>query len=103
MVVYACCLLLLVLLLVLLPARVYCRLMDPDGPNLRRLYLPGLDALKEELSKFEYLLSHRHPQLHVHLQVWGGHGVRVCVGGGTGYIHAGGGQGGGPLCTIMCM
>ncbi|EFJ44659.1 hypothetical protein VOLCADRAFT_118674, partial [Volvox carteri f. nagariensis] len=26
--------------------RLFCRLMDPEGPNLRRLYLPGLDPLK---------------------------------------------------------
>lgn len=41
--------------------------MSPEGPNLRRYYLPGLDHLKLELSCFELLLSSHHPQLHQHL------------------------------------
>lgn len=45
--------------------------MDPEGPNLRRLYLPGLDALKSELAAFELLLSWRLPELHAHLQAFG--------------------------------
>ncbi|KAL6756220.1 rab-GTPase-TBC domain-containing protein [Haematococcus lacustris] len=48
--------------------RVFCRLMDGDGPNLRRLYLPGLDPLKEELARYEWMLSVRQPALQVHLQ-----------------------------------
>lgn len=36
------------------PPRLYCRLMDPDGPNLRRLYTPGLDQLKVSCSGFSY-------------------------------------------------
>ena len=46
--------------------------MDPEGPNLRRMYMPTLDALKMELARFEVLLSLRHPRLHAHIQ---GHGV----------------------------
>jgi len=38
-----------------------------SGPTLRRLYLPGLDPLKLELSRFELLLATHQPQLHQHL------------------------------------
>lgn len=38
-----------------------------SGPNLRRLYLPGLEHLKMELSRFELLLATHYPQLHQHL------------------------------------
>jgi hypothetical protein len=41
--------------------------MDPDGPNLRRLYLPGLEALKLKLAAFESLMSRHLPLLHRHL------------------------------------
>jgi hypothetical protein len=41
--------------------------MDPDGPNLRRLYLPGLEALKLKLAAFEALMSRHLPLLHRHL------------------------------------
>lgn len=41
--------------------------MDPLGPNLRRLYLPGLEPLKLELSRLELLLATHLPQLHAHL------------------------------------
>lgn len=48
--------------------RLFCRLMAPDGPNLRRMYLPGLDALKHELATFEVLLHQLHPKLYRHIQ-----------------------------------
>ena len=47
--------------------RLFQRLMSPEGPNLRRYYLPGLEHLKIELSCFELLLSSHQPQLHQHL------------------------------------
>ena len=50
--------------------------MDVDGPNLRRMYLPGLDALKHELAKIEHLTSLLMPELHVRLQVGGLRAVR---------------------------
>jgi hypothetical protein len=49
--------------------------MDASGPNLRRMYLPGLDALKTQLACFELLLQQRHPPLFRHIQ--------VCVCGGV--------------------
>lgn len=51
----------------------YCRLLDdpPEGAGLRRLYLPGLDPLKLELSRFELLLATHLPALHAHLQAAG--------------------------------
>jgi hypothetical protein len=49
------------------PNRLFQRLMSPEGPNLRRYYLPGLDHLKVELSCFELLLSSHQPLLHQHL------------------------------------
>mmetsp|Transcript_8975 Transcript_8975/g.19213 ORF Transcript_8975/g.19213 Transcript_8975/m.19213 type:complete len:756 (+) Transcript_8975:92-2359(+) len=51
--------------------RLFCKLMDPEGPNLRRLYLPGLDALKLELTRFEVLMDELLPELHRHLQEYG--------------------------------
>eukprot|EP00798_Chlamydomonas_sp_ICE-L_P015323 gene15323-21407_t len=45
--------------------------MDPDGPNLRRLYLPGLNALKHELGKIDYFITRRLPELHSRLQDYG--------------------------------
>lgn len=47
--------------------RLFQRLMSPEGPNLRRYYLPGLEHLKVELSCFELLLSSHQPLLHQHL------------------------------------
>jgi hypothetical protein len=47
--------------------RLFQRLMSPEGPNLRRYYLPGLEHLKLELSCFELLLSSHQPLLHQHL------------------------------------
>jgi hypothetical protein len=47
--------------------RVFSHLLSPRGANLRRLYLPGLDPLKEELSRFELLLASHLPELHQHL------------------------------------
>lgn len=41
--------------------------MMTSGPQLRRLYLPGLDVLKLELSRFELLMATHYPQLHQHL------------------------------------
>ncbi|GFR47129.1 hypothetical protein Agub_g8816, partial [Astrephomene gubernaculifera] len=51
--------------------RLFCRLMDAEGPNLRRLYLPGLEPLKAELATFEVLLSWRLPELAAHLSEFG--------------------------------
>ncbi|PNW80386.1 hypothetical protein CHLRE_07g315350v5 [Chlamydomonas reinhardtii] len=51
--------------------RLFCRLMDGEGPNLRRLYLPGLEPLKAELATFELLLSWRLPELGAHLSEFG--------------------------------
>ncbi|GLC50154.1 hypothetical protein PLESTB_000348300 [Pleodorina starrii] len=51
--------------------RLFCRLMDPEGPNLRRLYLPGLEPLKAELATFELLLTWRLPDLAAHLSEFG--------------------------------
>lgn len=51
--------------------RLFCRLMDPEGPNLRRMYLPGLDALKEKLAAFEWLMLQLHPHLYGHIQQYG--------------------------------
>lgn len=49
--------------------RLYGRLMGPSGPNLRRLYLPGLDSLKVELACFDWLLVAKQPELQRHLHV----------------------------------
>lgn len=40
-----------------------------SGPNLRRLYLPGLDGLKAELRKLDFLLERFLPRLTAHLSV----------------------------------
>lgn len=55
--------------------QIFCNLMTPEGPNIRRFYLPGLDDLKLEMAKFEWLLSRHQPRLFAHLQK---HGV-PCV------------------------
>ena len=49
--------------------KVFCAIMSPKGPNIRRFYLPGLDDLKLEMAKFEWLLERHHPKLFHHLQV----------------------------------
>lgn len=40
-----------------------------SGPNLRRLYLPGLEGLKSELRKLDFLLERYLPALTAHLNV----------------------------------
>lgn len=40
-----------------------------SGPNLRRLYLPGLEGLKAELRKLDFLLERFLPNLTAHLTV----------------------------------
>ena len=60
------------LLLMYLPEhlafQIFCRLLDADGCNLRRLYALGLAALKHEMAKFDWLLVRHHPRLAAHLQ-----------------------------------
>lgn len=74
------------------PPRLYCRLMDPDGPNLRRMYLPGLDALKVELACFDFLLIAKQPELQQHLHVSGApRALRWRQGCGGGSAAGGGG------------
>ncbi|KAK9843314.1 hypothetical protein WJX74_010233 [Apatococcus lobatus] len=51
--------------------RIACRLMSLKGPNLRILYLPGMEGLKAMLRMFEWLLHACHPQLKAHLQEHG--------------------------------
>jgi hypothetical protein len=41
------------------------------GPNLRRLYLPGLEGLKVELRRFDWLLARRLPNLSRYLDAHG--------------------------------
>lgn len=45
------------------------RLMDERGANLRLLYLPGLEGLKNYLRMFEWLMDHLLPDLREHLEV----------------------------------
>ena len=49
--------------------RLLARLMGDPGPAVRRFYLPGLEGLKEELRKFEWLLERFLPNLKAHLEV----------------------------------
>ena len=49
------------------PPRPAC--YSTSGPNLRRLYLPGLEGLKQELRKLEFLLERYLPNLSAHLTV----------------------------------
>jgi Rab-GTPase-TBC domain len=49
--------------------RMLCRLLGEDGACLRRLYLPGLDGLKSDLRKFEWLMERHYPLLATHLIV----------------------------------
>ena len=47
----------------------FCRLLGASGPDLRRLYLPGLEGLKAELRRFEFLMARYLPNLKDHLEV----------------------------------
>lgn len=49
--------------------RLLTRLMDERGANLRQLYLPGLEGLKNYLRMFEWLMDRIHPELREHLEV----------------------------------
>lgn len=49
--------------------RMLVRLMDESGPCCRRLYLPGLEGLKELLRKFEWLMERLFPAMADHLMV----------------------------------
>ena len=49
--------------------RLLTRLMDERGANLRQLYLPGLEGLKNYLRMFEWLMDKIHPELREHLEV----------------------------------
>jgi len=49
--------------------RLFCKLMDEDGINLRRFYLPGLVGLKIELERFDILMQNYLPNLKHHLEV----------------------------------
>ena len=51
--------------------RLLTRLMDERGANLRQLYLPGLEGLKNYLRMFEWLMDRIHPELREHLEVCG--------------------------------
>lgn len=51
------------------PPQMFCRLLGASGPNLRRLYLPGLEGLKAELRRFEFLMARYLPNLKAHLEV----------------------------------
>jgi hypothetical protein len=49
--------------------QVLTRLMGPGGPDLRRLYLPGLDGLKQLLRCYEWLIERLMPRVKAHLEV----------------------------------
>lgn len=49
--------------------RLLTRLMDERGANLRQLYLPGLEGLKNYLRMFEWLMERTSPVLKDHLEV----------------------------------
>ncbi|KAK9818215.1 hypothetical protein WJX72_008962 [[Myrmecia] bisecta] len=51
--------------------RTLARLMDSQGPNLRRLYLPGLEGLKQQLRMLEWLMERLYPDLKAHLEAFG--------------------------------
>jgi hypothetical protein len=51
--------------------QILCRLLRAGGPDLRRLYLPGLAGLKVELRRFEALLERHMPALRAHLEAHG--------------------------------
>jgi len=48
--------------------RMLMSLMAETGPNLRRLYTPGLEGLKTELRKFEWLMMRNYAALAAHLE-----------------------------------
>jgi hypothetical protein len=48
--------------------QVLTRLMGPGGPDLRALFLPGLEGLKALLRCFEWLMARLMPDLQAHLQ-----------------------------------
>ncbi|CAD7696907.1 unnamed protein product [Ostreobium quekettii] len=58
--------------------RLFCRLMQQDGPNLRRYYLPGLQSLQCEIWKFEWLLQRHLSGLHAHLEAHGVPALMYC-------------------------
>ena len=49
--------------------RMLMSLMAESGTNLRRLFTPGLEGLKTELRKFEWLMQRHFPALAAHLVV----------------------------------
>ena len=49
--------------------RMLMALMAERGANLRRLFTPGLEGLKAELRKFEWLMQRHYPALAAHLVV----------------------------------
>lgn len=53
--------------------QVFCRLMDGGdaGIGLRKMYLPGLEGLKDSLVMFEYLMQTYLPKLKCHLEEHG--------------------------------
>ena len=51
--------------------RMLMTLMAESSANLRRLYTPGLEGLKAELRKFEWLMQRHYPALAAHLVVRG--------------------------------
>lgn len=51
--------------------QILCRLLAEQGPNLRRLYLPGLRGLKVALKTFDILLEQHLPNLKAHLDAHG--------------------------------
>ncbi|KAI3426937.1 hypothetical protein D9Q98_006881 [Chlorella vulgaris] len=51
--------------------QIFCRLMSTSGPNLRRFYLPGLEGLKDELRKLEFLTHRYLGHLTAHLNAAG--------------------------------
>lgn len=44
------------------------RLMGPGGPDLRTLFLPGLEGLKQLLRTFEWLMTRLMPRTQAHLE-----------------------------------
>ena len=61
--------------------RLLTRLMDERGANLRQLYLPGLEGLKNYLRMFEWLMNKTTPDLREHLE------VLPCIRGQTSSLH----------------
>lgn len=48
--------------------QVLTRLMGPGGPDLRTLFLPGLEGLKQLLRTFEWLMTRLMPRTAAHLE-----------------------------------